>query len=304
MAESVHEWIRSARLLPLLALVLLAALLAGCGANAANDPLLAAKVNGHGITLAQYQQMLAVYRATNARNDLLTDWRRASERDNLVSVQQQVLGILIDVELLREQLSQQHITVSQKAVQTARDTLNGQIATNRKTLEKSPDPQLKALLDALTPDVVTILAEQEAYQAAIQEKGKAPAVHLRGIETNDLQTAQQLQQKAQSGSDFAELAKANSQNRATGAQGGEIGTLFIGQISEEFDNAVFARGAHPGKYLIQQIQNNYWLFELTDLGPHALSTVSDAQTQSSVVSAWLDKVVQPAATVEEYVTVG
>ena len=304
MAESVFGWLRRARLAPLLGLVLLVGLLAGCGANAASDPLLAAKVNGHGITLAQYQQMLALYRATNARNDFLTDWRNAAERENLGSTQKQVLGILIDVELMREQLSQQHITVTPKAIQTARDTLNSQIASNRKQLEQNPDPQLKTLLDALTPDVINILAEQEAYQAAIQEKGKAPGVHLRAIETNDLQTAEELQQKAQSGSDFAALARASSQNKATGAQGGEIGTLFIGQISDEFDSAVFAPGAHPGKYLIQHIQNNYWLFELTDIGPHALSTLGDAQSESSVVSAWLDKVVQPSASVEEYVTVG
>lgn len=304
MAESVLGWIRRARLLPLLGLVLLAALLAGCGANAASDPLLAAKVNGHGVTLAQYQQMLALYRATNARNDFLTDWRNVGERDNLASTQQQVLGILIDVELMREQLSQQHITVSQKAIQTARDTLNGEIASLQKNETQSRDPQLQTMLHALTPDVITTLSEQEAYQAAIQEKGKAPAVHLRGIETNDLKTAQDLQQKVQTGSDFAALARASSQNRATGAQGGEIGTLYVGQISDEFDSAVFAPGAHPGKYLIQHIQNNYWLFELTDLGPHALSTLGDQQTQATVVSAWLDKVVQPAASVEEYVTVG
>lgn len=308
MAESVLGWIRRirrARLLPLLlGLMLLAALLAGCGANAASDPLLAAKVNGHGITLAQYQQLLALYRATNARNGLLTDWRSASERGNLASTQQQVLGILIDVELMREQLGQQHITVSQKAIQTARATLNGEIASLQKNNAQSSDPQLRTMLHALTPDVITFLAEQEAYQAAIQQKGKAPGVHLRGIETNDLKTAQELQQKAQSGSDFGELARTNSQNRATGAQGGEIGTLFIGQISDEFDSAVFAPGAHPGKYLIQHIQNNYWLFELTDIGPHALSTLGDAQSESSVVSAWLDKVVQPSASVEEYVTVG
>jgi len=307
VAESVLGWIRRARLLPLLGVMLLAALLAGCGANAASDPLLAAKVNGHGITLAQYQQMLTLYRAINAQSQnggILTDWRNADERNNLASTQQQILGILIDVELMREQLGQQHITVSQKAIQTARDTLNKQIATSRKSLEQKPDPELQAILDALTPETITILSEQEAYQAAIQEKGKAPAVHLRGIETNDLKTAQELQQKAQSGSDFGELAKANSQNRATGAQGGEIGTLYVGQISDEFDSAVFAPGAHPGKYLIQHIQNNYWLFELTDLGPHALATINDQQTQASVVSAWLDKVVQPAASVEEYVTVG
>src|SRR5690349_6269699 len=64
--ESRPGWIRSmrpARLAPLLALMMMAVmLLAGCGANAASDPLLAAKVNGHPVTLAQYQQMLALYR--------------------------------------------------------------------------------------------------------------------------------------------------------------------------------------------------------------------------------------------------
>ena len=64
--ESGLGRIRRARLLPLLGLVLLlTVILAGCGANAGADPLLAAKVNGHGITLAQYQQMLNLYRAAS-----------------------------------------------------------------------------------------------------------------------------------------------------------------------------------------------------------------------------------------------
>ena len=296
--------IRRARLLPLLGLVLLmAAMLAGCGAKAGDDPLLAAKVNGHGITLAQYQQMLNVYRAANARNNLLTDWRSAGQRGDLASTQKQVMGILINIELLREQLKQQNIIVSPKELQTARDTLKSQIAENRKQLEQNPDPAVKALIDAITPDVIDLLSQQEALQAAIQQKGKMPSVHLRGIETKDQQTAQGLLQKAQSGSDFAALARDNSLDKSTGAKGGEIGTLFIGQISNEFDKAVFVRSAHPGKYLIQEIQGTVWLFELTDLGPHAVSTLNDAQSQSNVVSSWLDEVVRPAASIEEYVTV-
>lgn len=302
--ESGLGRIRRARLLPLLGLVLLlTVMLAGCGANAGADPLLAAKVNGHGITLAQYQQMLNLYRAANARNNLLTDWRSAGQRGDLVSTQKQVMGILINIELLREQLRQQHITVSQKELQTARDTLKNQIAENRKQLEQNPDPAVKALIDAITPDVIDLLSQQEALQAAIQQKGKMPAVHLRGIETKDQQTAQGLLQKAQSGSDFATLARDNSLDKGTGAKGGEIGTLFIGQISNEFDKAVFVPGAHPGKYLVQEIQGTFWLFELTDLGPHAVSTLNDSQSQSNVVSSWLDEVVRPSASIEEYVTV-
>jgi parvulin-like peptidyl-prolyl isomerase len=305
VAESRLGWIRRARLLPLLGLVMaLTVLLAGCGANAASDPLLAAKVNGHAITLAQYQQMLALYRATNARNNFFTDWRTAGQRPDLASTQRQVLDLLVTTELLREQLSKQHLTVSAKAIQTARDTLKSQIAESRKQLEQSPDPALKSLLDSITPDVLDLLSQQEAMQALMQQKGKIPAVHLRGIEAKNQQDARDLQQKAESGSDFATLARQNSQNKATGDIGGDLGTFFAGQVNGDFDKAVFAPGAHPGKYLVLLYQGNYWLLELTDLGQHDLSTISDAQTQANAVTSWLEQVVRPGASIEEYVTVG
>jgi parvulin-like peptidyl-prolyl isomerase len=295
-AKSRPGWIRSMRragLLPLLALMMMAVmLLAGCGANAASDPLLAAKVNGHPVTLAQYQQMLALYRSTNARNNFFTD-----------STQQQVLDLLITTELTREQLSKQRLTVSAKAIQTARDTLNSQLAQSRKQLEQSPDPALKSLLDSITPDVISMLSEQEAIQALMQQKGKVPAIHLRGIEAKNQQDARDLQQKAESGTDFATLAHDNSQNKSTGDIGGELGTFFPGQVNTDFDKAVFAPGAHPGKYMVLLYQGNYWLLELTGFGPHDISSISDTQTESNVVSAWLEQVVRPGASVEEYVTV-
>lgn len=152
--------------------------------------------------------------------------------------------------------------------------------------------------------MINLLAEQEAMQAAIQEKGKIPSVHLRGIEAKDMQAARDLQQKAESGTDFAKLARENSLAKTSGAQGGELGTYFIGQVTPQFDKQVFAPGAHPGKYLILQLQNTFWLLELTNLGPHTISTLSDSQAQSNAVSAWLEEVVRPAASIEEYVTVG
>src|SRR6478609_918490 len=98
MVESRPGWIWSMRRAPLLPLLGLM--------------MMAAKVNGHPVTLAQYQQMLALYRSTNARNNFFTDWRIASQRADLASTQQQVLDLLITTELTREQLSKQHLTVS------------------------------------------------------------------------------------------------------------------------------------------------------------------------------------------------
>lgn len=308
MAESILGGTRRARLLPLLGLALLMVVvlagLAGCGANAADDPVMAAEVNGHSITLAQYQQMLGVYRAVNARSNTFTDWRQVSERNDLASTQRQVLDILINIELMREQLRQQHVTVSQADIQSARTTLNTTISTDREQLKKSPDAALRALLDALTPDVVDLLSEQNALQTALQAHGKIPAVHLRGIQAKDQAAAQKLQQQAESGIDFATLARANSQNSSTGSQGGEIGVIYPGTVSPQFDQEVFGPKSHPGKYVIVPIQESYWLFELSDLGPHSLSTITDAQTESSAVSSWLDEVVRPQASIKEYIILG
>jgi PPIC-type PPIASE domain/SurA N-terminal domain len=306
-AESELGWKRRARRLPLLGLLglLLAVMaLAGCGANAASDPLLAAKVNGHGVTLAHYQQMLAVYRAANARSNLFSDWRTVNQRKDLGTTQQQALDYLINIELLREQLKQQHITVSQKDIDTARNTLKSQVEDDRKQLAQGPDPALQALVDAVTPDIIDLLSEQSAMQSAMLANGKAPSAHVRGIEAKDQQTARQLQQQAEGGTDFATLAKDNSQDQSTASQGGEIGTIYVGEISTDFDKAVFAPGAHPGKYVIEDIRGNFWLFEVTKVEPQALSTITDSQTQATALSAWLQEIVRPNASIEEYVTLG
>lgn len=53
--------------------------------------------------------------------------------------------------------------------------------------------------------------------------------------------AQELKKKLDAGADFAELAKAESDDTGTGAQGGDLGKFGRGQMVPEFDTAVFAQ---------------------------------------------------------------
>lgn len=53
--------------------------------------------------------------------------------------------------------------------------------------------------------------------------------------------AQELKKKLDTGADFAELAKAESDDTGTGAQGGDLGQFGRGQMVPEFDTAVFAQ---------------------------------------------------------------
>lgn len=60
-------------------------------------------------------------------------------------------------------------------------------------------------------------------------------------EAESLAKAQELKTKLDGGADFAALAKTDSDDTGTGAQGGDLGEFGRGQMVPEFDTAVFAQ---------------------------------------------------------------
>jgi len=104
---------------------------------------------------------------------------------------------------------------------------------------------------------------------------------------------------------FGDLAKKYSLDKTSAAKGGELGTVYIGELSQvdaNFDKTVFAPGAHPGKYIISAFSGtNYALLEVTQPGKAAIKDVSNQQLQQTIFSTWLQVVVRPQANVERYV---
>jgi len=60
-------------------------------------------------------------------------------------------------------------------------------------------------------------------------------------EAESLAKAQELKKKLDGGADFAAVAKTDSDDTGTGAQGGDLGEFGRGQMVPEFDTAVFAQ---------------------------------------------------------------
>ena len=60
-------------------------------------------------------------------------------------------------------------------------------------------------------------------------------------EAESLAKAQEIKKKLDGGADFAAVAKADSDDTGTGAQGGDLGEFGRGQMVPEFDTAVFAQ---------------------------------------------------------------
>jgi len=292
-------------LLGLLLLALPALGLAGCAANAGIDPVLAARVNGRPITLAQYQGMLRYNLATSTGGSggAAPDWQSPAGRTRLAATEQDALDRLIAIELGREQLAKNHASVPPATRKQISDGLNKSVDSLRQSLKGDPtNAGLRQLVDSLTPDVLNALVDQQALQQSLAGKQIFPKAHLRAIPVNTRADAENLEKQAKAGADFGQLARDHSTDAALGAQGGELGTVFVGQAASSISRAVFGPGGSGQKYVIVPFQNQFVLIEVTDRGASALTDVGSAQEQQGVYQGWLDDVVRPAARVDQFVT--
>jgi len=96
---------------------------------------------------------------------------------------------------------------------------------------------------ALVP-VVTAAVTEEAikaeYDARIAAIPPATEYHAAHILVDSEEKAKELKAQLDGGADFAELAKANSTDTGSGAQGGDLGWFGTGMMVKPFEDAVIA----------------------------------------------------------------
>lgn len=294
-----------AALLGLLLLVPLALGLAGCAANTGGDPVLAARVNGRPITLALYQSILRLNMANAAASSRggAPDWQSPPGRTRLYTSEQDALDTLINLELARGQLAKNHITIAPATRKQISDDFNSRVARLRESAKADPtNADLRALVDSLTPDVVNVLVDQEAIREALADKPLFPKAHLRAILVNSRADAENLKKQAEGGADFGQLARDHSADSTLASQGGELGTVYVGQATGSISQAVFGPQGSKQKYIIAPFQSQFLLLEATDRGMTPLKDVGEAQEQQGVYRGWLENVVRPATDVGQYVT--
>jgi hypothetical protein len=286
------------------ALALLPAL-AGCAPSASNDPVLAMRVGGTPVTLSAYQQILALFTASDA---LQTDasatavgWQTPSDRTMVNSAKDQTVSFFVNTLTLKEQLDKQHLTVTDKDIAVAVTALKAQVANANAQLKQTPgNARLRQLVDAATPDAIHWLAEQQAYTTVFSQKGQIPTVKTRGILVKTQDEASAIVKQLQGGADFATLAKSKSLDLQSGAIGGDLGTVYVGQFVTAFDTMVFDTKSSE-RYVIVPFQSSYGVFEILSRGQGRLSAVTDPQTQQQYLSAWINNVVSPQVAVEQYI---
>lgn len=286
------------------ALVLLPAL-AGCAPSAANDPVVALRVGGAQVPLSTYQQVLALFTASDAMQSSASataiGWQSPTDRVTVNSAKDQTVSFFVSTLTLKAQLDKQHLVVTEKDIDVAIKALNAQVVNVNEQLKQTPgNARLRQLANAATPEALRWLAEQQAYTTVFAQKGQIPTVKARGILVQTQADADAILKQLQGGADFAALAKASSLDTQSGANGGDLGTIYVGQFVPAFDTQVFDT-QRDARYVIVPFQGAFGVFEILGRGQAPLSAVTDPQTQQQYVSAWITNVVSPHVTVTQYV---
>jgi hypothetical protein len=297
--------------LPLAALAVVLAL-AGCASAGPVGEVEVANVNGHGISFSDYQQALRFFAAGQQQTTPIA-WQTVAGRQGLASVQSGALGFLINIELVDQQAQACHVNVTAADIAKQRAQLQAVIKNG------ANNPSIAPLIPVFTPRLLELFARFDADQAALINTISVPSVDLRQIVVGSQDEANQLQQQAQQGSDFGELAKQHSLDATTASSGGVVGTFVLGQIGQQspsFERQVFTNytpvatggcyrqyryAGSAVRYLIVPASNNQYVLYRVQMSDQALKDVKDAQTQSAALGAWLTQVVRARANVTTYI---
>jgi peptidyl-prolyl cis-trans isomerase C len=95
-------------------------------------------------------------------------------------------------------------------------------------------------LQAVIKSAVTDEALQAAYDARFKDAAPQTEYHAQHILVADEAKAKDLKAQLDAGADFAELAKANSTDTGSGANGGDLGWFGLGAMVKPFEDAVVA----------------------------------------------------------------
>ena len=133
--------------------------------------------------------------------------------------------------------------LDQLVQQTVLEQSMGDKLTKKDTLQLENDRRSYLSNAALKPVVtaaVTDAALQKAYDEKFKDAKPSTEYHAAHILVDTEEKANELKAELAKGAKFADLAKANSTDTGSGAQGGDLGWFGLGAMVKPFEDAVVA----------------------------------------------------------------
>ncbi|WP_054006719.1 peptidylprolyl isomerase [Cypionkella psychrotolerans] len=133
--------------------------------------------------------------------------------------------------------------LDQLVQQTVLEQSMGDKLTKKDTLQLENDRRSYLSNAALKPVVTAAVSDaalQKAYDDKFKDAKPATEYHAAHILVDSEEKANELKAELAKGAVFADLAKANSTDTGSGAQGGDLGWFGLGAMVKPFEDAVVA----------------------------------------------------------------
>lgn len=227
-------------------------LLTGCGGK--KD--VAATVNGVDIPMTTYveeyksaaKQIASQYGADYLQQDSMEKGKTMGE-----AVRENILKNIVQMEILRQDAEKSNIVVSeeetQKYIEQTQQMYGGEEAFKKALDDQGVSfefykeyIQRGLLMQKYTQEKMKALEpkEEELKKYFEDNKEKFQTVSAAHILVKTEEEAKAIKAELDGGADFAELAKAKSQDPGSGQQGGDLGSFGKGQMVKEFEDKVFS----------------------------------------------------------------
>jgi foldase protein PrsA len=187
---------------------------------------------------------------------------------------EQVLSDLINEQLIRQAAKQAKVTVTQPEVEAEIDKLREQVGPSFDSmlaqygmtvddLRKNMDLNL-LVFKISTKDITVgddaLMAFFEENKSDYDQPEMVKASHIL-VESEE--KAKEIQTKLAEGADFAELARDESSDPMSAAEGGDLGFFARGRMVPEFEKAAFAMSAGQTSGIVKS-EYGYHIIRVTD----------------------------------------
>lgn len=187
---------------------------------------------------------------------------------------EQVLSDLINEQLIRQAAKQAKVTVTQAEVEAEIDKLREQVGPSFDSmlaqygmtvddLRKNMD--LNLLVFKISTKDITV--GDDALMAFFEENksdyDQPEMVKASHILVDSEEKAKEIQTKLAEGADFAELARDESSDPMSAAEGGDLGLFARGRMVPEFEKAAFAMSTGQTSGIVKS-EYGYHIIRVTD----------------------------------------
>lgn len=266
------------------------------------DRPLAARVNGQPIYLVDYERQVAQW-----QNTVLipsgVDLTSPEGQERLRHDRAEILNWMIEQALIEQAAAEMDVVITDEAVDTellqiidetgGEDVFQARLEQDGLTRQDVWDELRAQLIGAAVIEQITSAVPTTAEH-----------VHARHILVDTQAEAEQILAQVQAGADFAELARAYSQDETTRAAGGDLGFFPRGVLlAPEVEEAAFA--LQPGQ-VSPVVESAFgfhivWVVEREPeraLSPEVLQYVREQAFKDWIAELWMQ------ATIEQYVNQG